>query len=337
MAYSRTTWANGDLITAEKLNNLESGIIGNETEIAETNADLADLNNAISQLSGLSEDVKTALLQIASKVAYIDDDGQDYYDDLYDALYPPTPPATLVSISAVYTQSGTVYDTDSLDSLKSDLVVTALYDDQTTATVTTYTLSGTLTVGTSTITVAYDGKTTTFNVTVTQGGLYPMTNGNHAFTANGYEGRTITVTNNNHVKYYNPNPNNVVGSGVLGSYAIFDNVYDNQTNAGTTNINNPSTPLFTLPASSTVVMEISNIEYDGLSGADTVTKYAIALRSGSTSIVTTGDLLPANTDKTVTKAISNDTNITCAFLYAGTAIETLEFDISVTVNGVKWI
>ena len=76
--------------------------------------------------------------------------------------------AELVSISAVYTQSGTVYDTDSLNSLKSDLVVTALYSDASTATISAYTLSGTLTAGTSTITVAYSGKTTTFNVTVSQ-------------------------------------------------------------------------------------------------------------------------------------------------------------------------
>lgn len=74
--------------------------------------------------------------------------------------------AELVSISAVYTQSGTVYDTDSLDSLKADLVVTATYSDSSTATVTAYTLSGTLTVGTSTITVTYSNKTDTFNVTV---------------------------------------------------------------------------------------------------------------------------------------------------------------------------
>ena len=115
--------------------------------------------------SGLTEDIKQALLQIASKVVYIDDDGQDYYDDLEEALYPPV---NLVSISAVYTQSGTVYTTDSLDSLKTDLVVTALYNDQTSDTVTTYTLSGTLTAGTSTITVTYGGKTTTFTVTVTE-------------------------------------------------------------------------------------------------------------------------------------------------------------------------
>lgn len=77
--------------------------------------------------------------------------------------------AEVSSISAVYTQSGTVYDTDSLDSLKSDLVVTATYVDQSTYVVPSaeYTLSGTLTAGTSTITVAYGGKTTTFTVTVT--------------------------------------------------------------------------------------------------------------------------------------------------------------------------
>lgn len=81
---------------------------------------------------------------------------------------------TLSSISAIYTQSGTVYDTDSLDSLKADLVVTATYDDTSTAEVPSadYTLSGSLTGGASTITVSYGGKTTTFSVTVTTGWKY---------------------------------------------------------------------------------------------------------------------------------------------------------------------
>ena len=114
---------------------------------------------------GLSEATKQALLQIAEKVAYIDEDGQDYYDALESALYPP---ADLVSISAVYTQSGTVYDDATLDSLKSDLVVTAHYSDSSTETVpsTDYTLSGTLAEGTSTVTVTYSGKTATFTVVV---------------------------------------------------------------------------------------------------------------------------------------------------------------------------
>lgn len=82
--------------------------------------------------------------------------------------------ANLTSISAVFTQGGnTIYDTDSLDSLKQYLVVTATYDDSSTATVASndYTLSGTLTEGTSTITVSYGGKTDTFIVSVTHSSL----------------------------------------------------------------------------------------------------------------------------------------------------------------------
>lgn len=208
--------------------------------------ELTSIKEDIENISGISDDVKTALLQIAQKVAYIDDDGADYYQDLYDALYPPvqtytvtntltgcttnnaaasvtenTPysatitassgysltgatvsitmggtditstaynngtisiasvtgnliitvtavAVTLSSISAVYTQSGTVYTSDSLDSLKTDLVVTATWSDTSTSTVASadYTLSGTLTEGTSTITVTYEGKTDTFDVVV---------------------------------------------------------------------------------------------------------------------------------------------------------------------------
>ena len=74
---------------------------------------------------------------------------------------------TLSSISAIYTQgSNTVYPSDNLNNLKSNLVVNATYSDSSTEVVTNYTLSGKLTVGTSIITVTYLDKTTTFNVTV---------------------------------------------------------------------------------------------------------------------------------------------------------------------------
>lgn len=151
-----------------------SGSVGDElSTLKEDFDDLADRVTALEQGSGsgLTEDIKQALLQIARKVIYLDSDSPTYYNDLYDALYPP---AVLVSISAVYTQSGTVYDTDSLDSLKDDLVVTAHYSDSTSQTVADYTLSGTLAEGTSTITVTYSGKTSTFNVTVSVG--YSVTN-----------------------------------------------------------------------------------------------------------------------------------------------------------------
>lgn len=166
----------------EALQTMDGKLDDMEDEITDVKADLGDLNNlettaknnlvaAINEAAqsggsgtGMSEDFKQALHDILEKVAYIDEDGQDYLDALDNAMWPP---ADLVSISAAYTQSGTVYDTDTLDSLKSDLVVTATYDNGTTETISDYTLSGTLTEGTSTITVSYGGKTTTFNVTVT--------------------------------------------------------------------------------------------------------------------------------------------------------------------------
>lgn len=144
-------------------NKTDIGLLKTETNSLKT--DLSDLQAEIEGGGGgLTADLKAALDQLAQKVAYIDEDGQDYYDALHNALYPP---ANLVWISCVYMQSSTVYDTDSLDDLKSDLVVTAHFSDSTTQTVTTYTLSGTLTEGTSTVTISYGGKTTKFNVTVT--------------------------------------------------------------------------------------------------------------------------------------------------------------------------
>ena len=124
---------------------------------------------AIEQLviAPFSESFKQALLQIARKVAYIDSNGQTYYQALYDALYPPI---NVDHITAVWNPpvGYVVYTNTTLDSLKDYLTVTATYDDQTSATLDSdeYVLSGSLTVGTSTITVTYADATTTFTVTV---------------------------------------------------------------------------------------------------------------------------------------------------------------------------
>lgn len=115
----------------------------------------------------ITPEIKTALLAAFSKVAWVDENGQDYYNTLQNALYTP---ADLVSISATFT-GVSVTDTTPLDEVKEDLVVTASWSDESTSTVGAdyYELSGTLTVGTSTLTVSYLGKTTTVDVTVTQG------------------------------------------------------------------------------------------------------------------------------------------------------------------------
>ncbi len=122
------------------------------------------LHGGVTPTAVLSREAKEAILECFKHVAWKDTNGPDCYARLEAALNA----VKITYITAVYTQSGTVYDTDSLDSLKSDLMVTAYYDDGTSADVTSASvLSGTLAEGTSTITATYQEKTATFNVAVT--------------------------------------------------------------------------------------------------------------------------------------------------------------------------
>ena len=160
----------GNTITSESvLKELNAIIAGAETatqaaEDAEASANAAAVSaEALEHALPFTSDAKTALLECLQHVAWTNEHGQDYYDAFNNALSPKA----LSSITAVFTQgSAVIYADDDLDVLKQYLVVTATYTDQTTAQVYGYTLSGTLTQGTSTITVNYGGKTDTFNVTV---------------------------------------------------------------------------------------------------------------------------------------------------------------------------
>ena len=111
---------------------------------------------------GLSHKAKLALLACFQKVAWIDDQGQTYYDNLYDALF-----SSAVSISATFTPGSHVfYETDSIDALKPYLVVMATFPDSSVEVVTDYILTGSMAVGPNTITVRYHGLIDTFDVTV---------------------------------------------------------------------------------------------------------------------------------------------------------------------------
>lgn len=302
-------------------------------------ADLEDLDERVDVLEGggggLSADVKAALMNIVNHVAWDDDDptGQTYITALQSALYPPAPPASLTSITAVYTQSGTVYDTDTLNDLKSDLVVTAHYSDSTSHAVTDYTLSGTLAVGTSVIAVNYNGKSTTFTVTVTAGALYPLENGSHTFTTNN---RVLTVTNGNHFVYEWPN---ATTAAVNGAYLNLSTVSDNDTSAEDASNVLVSDPLFTIPANAQVVFEIKNISFSNVGTAGSSNKYAFNIRNGATSLgMATGDKGISDTaDISVTKTFDADTPATCIFLYVSRQFSRFEADISLTVNNVRWI
>lgn len=144
----------------------EKGEGGTPTQ-AQTNAAVADyLDEHPEAVTNLPDRIKQALLACFNKVAWIDANGQTYFQNLYSALMNKE----IVSISAVFEQGqNIIYTHNSLDTLKQYLTVTAFYDDGTTGEVVDYELSGTLTAGTSTITVSCYDKTTTFDVTVTQG------------------------------------------------------------------------------------------------------------------------------------------------------------------------
>lgn len=136
----------------------DAKVVGDE--IADLKADLSEI------VPGLSEEAKIALLDCFEHVAWIDTHGQDYYDDLYEALYPDT---GLVRITAVFTQgSAVIYPDTPINDLKAYLTVTGYYRDGTSKHISDYSLSGTLTAGTSVITVLKEGKTATFNVVVAQ-------------------------------------------------------------------------------------------------------------------------------------------------------------------------
>lgn len=115
---------------------------------------------------GFSDEFKEALLACFEQVAWKTTYGQTYLSALETALYPGV---YLASLTAAYDQDRPIYTDDSLDLVRLDLVVTANYSDGTTETLAddAYELTGTLTAGTSTITVSYGGKTATVSVLVT--------------------------------------------------------------------------------------------------------------------------------------------------------------------------
>lgn len=128
-----------------------NGQTGDVTVEVATDAQVAEavddwLTVQAPSIGTLSYAAKQALLACFRKVAWIDDQGQSYYNSLERELISSV---TVDSITAVFTQgSATIFDSDSLDTLRQYLVVTATYSDSTTAAVTDYTLSGDL---------AYDG------------------------------------------------------------------------------------------------------------------------------------------------------------------------------------
>lgn len=281
---------------------------------------------------GFTDAQKNALLACFNNVAWKGTDGDDYYQDLYDALYPP---ATLSYITCAYTQSETVYNTDTLNSLKSDLVVTAHMNDGSTRTVTTYTLSGTLTVGTSTITVSYGGKTVTFTVTVTQAPLYPFENGTHTFATYPHK---ITVTNGNTATIERSNVN----------FDCYANISKVSNNGSTANVNtnwfNNDETYFTLHAGETLNITAKIVAMENVASGE---KASFPLKDSSHTTVLNisgGDVLLSNmtigTEYTNSLTASSDIDILSVGIYLGvgsTYKTVFGVEFTADIDGVRII
>ena len=111
-------------------------------------------------------EMRDTLIALLQHVAYTTSEAHEYFESFRQAWELDD---TISRITAVYTQNGNVYSTDTLSSLRNNLVVTAYYENNISNIVDTYNLSGELQAGISTITVTYAGVSTTFNVTVTSG------------------------------------------------------------------------------------------------------------------------------------------------------------------------
>ena len=166
-----------DYVTIEKLDEKTAGLQGLTQEqidkinkVTELENTIATLNERITGLQALESTVVT----LNEKVVEL----QTRIEALENPTVPPeTPPEvpptapTLTSIQAVVNIPEEVSITTStpLEDLKQYIVVNGEYDDETTKEITEYELQGTLTTGTSTITVVStenDSISTTFDVTV---------------------------------------------------------------------------------------------------------------------------------------------------------------------------
>ena len=140
---------------------------------------------------GIGTTAKNLLITILRNAVYISDQSANI-TDLETALGGSGESGgetekTLISISATYSGGDVAVGTAVTD--LTGIVVTATYSDGSTATVTDYTMSGEIAEGENTITVTYEGMTTTFTVTgiaESSGGEEVSVDIQSLLTANGY-------------------------------------------------------------------------------------------------------------------------------------------------------
>ena len=317
-----------------KISGIKFDTDANYEEVVESvstiGAQVTALQNQVNSIGdGMSEDFKQALLGIVSNVLIKPGvEGQDLYDALYASLYPTI---EINVLTASYSPAGAVHDTDSLDSLRPKLTVTAYFSDNTSKVVTNYTLSGSLTAGTSMILVSYGSASTLVAITnvIHFDPLHALTNGMHTFSSNS---RVLSITNGNHIEYTAPNATSDTTQ--RGAYLNLSEINANDNTAKyDTNVIRSNT-IFTIPEMANVTVKLKNINNTNVLPSDCY--FVFALKNGSNNVIHSGNISSTN-DFESTFVVEDETPITCVMLYARVTISKLKLDIELYVNGVRWI
>lgn len=179
MSYEPTNWKKGDVVTSIRLNKIEQGIQGNDAGLSTLMEGFTELDGRVEDLEeggaggGLSKTAVNLLNTILSEAVY----GTDQTANIA-LLKKELSNVAPVSISAVL--DGTALAGQSYSELS--FTVTATFDDDSTAVVDKYTVitTGTVKVGSNTVTIKYRGVTTTCTFTAqsvtTYGITYNLTN-----------------------------------------------------------------------------------------------------------------------------------------------------------------
>ena len=167
-----------DYVTTEKLDEKTAGLQGLTQEqidkinkVTELENTVTTLNERITELQTLESTVVTLNEKVVELQTRIEALENPTVPPETPPEVPPTTTPTLTSIQAVVNipEEVTITTSTPLEDLKQYIVVNGGYDDETTKEITEYELQGTLTTGTSTITVVAtenNSITTTFDVTV---------------------------------------------------------------------------------------------------------------------------------------------------------------------------
>lgn len=157
------------------------------------------------------------------------------------------------------------------------------------------------------------------------GAKYPLVNGRKSFDSEGF----VEVTNDNHIVYRKSR----VGAAFINISNIFQN---GESQSLVNNISNLP-EIYTIPSGVPIRFEIKNVSGINNFNGETNFKFANSVSSGS---FYTGVFSKSNPDNNtiVEKTLESPERVGCLFLYSTMVVGAqIEFDVTLTVNGARWI